>query len=249
MSYHDTQQVCLNGHQITDRYNGSPEFRRNFCNICGAKTINKCPNCNHPIKGDYHVDGVVAIGFTTPVPNHCENCGKTYPWEKVTNRIKRVTSLKNIYLLHGSLSMYEKIGLWGSIASIIGLVVVFFSPSVSSDTNNSQTITTSGNQSPAIGANNGEVIINYNNPENNNKKSYVLRNTKAGATLVVSAPSLDAAGDPAKHICMAPAGTPIDLTGKTAKMGVIDMWREVKITSGSCVNKIGWAALENISYE
>lgn len=80
MGYYDVQQVCLNGHQITDNYNGSPQFRKNFCSICGEKTINVCPNCNQPIRGDYHVEGVVCLGSTTSVPTHCENCGQPFPW-------------------------------------------------------------------------------------------------------------------------------------------------------------------------
>ena len=59
MGHYDVQQVCLNGHQITDNYNRSPEFRKTHCNKCGEKTIHQCPECNHPIKGDYHVDGDV----------------------------------------------------------------------------------------------------------------------------------------------------------------------------------------------
>lgn len=80
MGYHDVQQVCLNGHQITDNYNGSPQFRKSYCNLCGERTIHQCPECNHSIKGKYHVEGVLAIGRTTPVPTHCENCGKAFPW-------------------------------------------------------------------------------------------------------------------------------------------------------------------------
>ncbi|MCM2286943.1 MAG: DUF2321 domain-containing protein [Desulfobacula sp.] len=80
MGQHDAQQVYLNGHQITDHYHRAPEFRRKFCAECGAETIHKCPICNHEIKGDYRVDGFVAIGFQTPVPTHCENCGHAFPW-------------------------------------------------------------------------------------------------------------------------------------------------------------------------
>jgi hypothetical protein len=80
MGYHDTQQVCLNGHQITDRYHRSPEFHRAFCDKCGAKTIHQCPSCNTEIKGKYHIDGVVAIGFRTPVPKFCVKCGAKFPW-------------------------------------------------------------------------------------------------------------------------------------------------------------------------
>ncbi|WP_083398341.1 DUF2321 domain-containing protein [Nitrosomonas communis] len=49
MAQHNTQQVCLNGHQITDNYHRSPEFRRKFCAQSGAETIHKCPNCNNGI--------------------------------------------------------------------------------------------------------------------------------------------------------------------------------------------------------
>lgn len=80
MGYHDVQQVCLNGHQITDSYNRSPSFRKNFCNTCGEKTIRQCPSCNTPIKGDFHVEGVFAFGCKTEVPTHCENCGNQFPW-------------------------------------------------------------------------------------------------------------------------------------------------------------------------
>ncbi|MCG2829777.1 MAG: DUF2321 domain-containing protein [Desulfobacteraceae bacterium] len=82
MGYYDIQQVCLNGHQITDSYNRSPELRKKYCNKCGAETVHECPECNHPIKGDHYVEDVLVIGHLTPVPSHCENCGKPYPWEK-----------------------------------------------------------------------------------------------------------------------------------------------------------------------
>jgi hypothetical protein len=89
MGYYDVQQVCLNGHQIIANYNRSPEFRKNFCSSCGEKTIHQCPECSQPIRGEYHVDGVVAIGHTTAVPTHCENCGRPFPW---TSRKEAVSS-------------------------------------------------------------------------------------------------------------------------------------------------------------
>jgi len=80
MGYYDTQQVCLNGHQITANYHRSPEFRNDFCNICGEKTIFTCPKCNSEIRGDHHEDGVCIIGFRTMVPDYCHKCGTPYPW-------------------------------------------------------------------------------------------------------------------------------------------------------------------------
>ena len=55
--------------------------------------------------------------------------------------------------------------------------------------------------------------------------------------------------DKSKHVCMVVAGTPIILHGETAKMGGIDMWQKVQINGGACASKVGWVAIENISYE
>ena len=96
MGYYDVQQVCLNGHQITDNYNGYPEFRETFCSSCGEKTIHKCPECNHSIKGDYHVDGIVDFGGSTPIPTHCKNCGKEYPWTTRKKQLHKSVSKKEI---------------------------------------------------------------------------------------------------------------------------------------------------------
>ncbi|WP_445819097.1 DUF2321 domain-containing protein [Aquabacterium sp. A3] len=110
MGYYDTQQVCLNGHQITDRFNSSPQFRRNFCSSCGEKTIHECPACHSPIPGDYHADGAVFIGFPTPVPTHCENCGHRFPWSKLDppNLNKIQIYFSKPFIWHKSLSTMEK---------------------------------------------------------------------------------------------------------------------------------------------
>ena len=93
MGSHDAQQVCLNGHQITDNYHRWPEFRRSFCEKCGEKTIHQCPECRADIKGDYHVEGVFSVS-TTPVPRFCEKCGTPFPWsEKVVVDGDEVTKL------------------------------------------------------------------------------------------------------------------------------------------------------------
>ena len=95
MGSHDVQQICLNGHQITDSFYHSPEFRRKFCSTCGAETIHKCPKCNAEIKGDYHVEGVVVLGGSTSVPTHCENCGNTFPWTSNSNNKSSETLTQN----------------------------------------------------------------------------------------------------------------------------------------------------------
>lgn len=236
MGSYDVQQVCLKGHQITAHYNSSPQFRRDYCPECGSKTLHACPNCGKAIPGYYHEENVFYFA-ETPVPTHCESCGKPYPWKKVNFN----TSLPSWYR---ELSMVQNVGLLGSIASIIALALYFLPAQTASQETNTNAY---GDQSPAIGSNQGSVTINYGNKSK--QKVYVLRNQINGATLLVDKPSLDAAMNPEQHVCMAPAGTSISLTGKTAKMGQIDKWREVEIIDGECAKKRGWVSMENISLE
>lgn len=86
MGYHDTQEVCLNGHQTTDNYYRDPEFRRSFCEQCGTATIHTCPNCRADIKGAYQAENLVDFsGDTAPVPKFCEKCGAKFPWADKLN--------------------------------------------------------------------------------------------------------------------------------------------------------------------
>ena len=81
MGYYDVAQICLNGHTITRSARSSPDFTKKFCPKCGEETITTCPRCNQPIQGEYHVEGVVAIGCKDPPPpKFCHNCGGPYPW-------------------------------------------------------------------------------------------------------------------------------------------------------------------------
>lgn len=138
----------------------------------------------------------------------------------------------------------NKIGLWGSFASIAGLIIALSSNQAIS---NNQTI--NGNQNNVIGENSGTININQGSNSNSQGKYYILKNPKVGAVLVVSKPEIMAALDKDNHVCMANAGTEILLTGQKSSYAGIDMWQQVKITSGECVGKMGWVAIENISYE
>lgn len=79
-SWYDTAQVCLNGHPTNDSVIRYPDHNKDFCDKCGEKTITTCQVCNASIRGDYHVSGVSAIGFTYTPPSYCDNCGNPYPW-------------------------------------------------------------------------------------------------------------------------------------------------------------------------
>jgi hypothetical protein len=92
MGHYDVQQVCLNGHQITDKFNSSPQFGKKFCDYCGAETIHQCPECNHFIKGEYVVADIISFDETS-VPTHCENCGSPYPWTSKKSKSQKVAQI------------------------------------------------------------------------------------------------------------------------------------------------------------
>lgn len=115
MSYYHVAQICLNGHVITDTYDQNPEFRQNFCNKCGEKTITKCPNCKSNIRGDYEVEGICFIGSTMDTaPAYCYNCGSPYPWTKTA-----LESTQELLALESTLSSDELSYLSENLSSII----------------------------------------------------------------------------------------------------------------------------------
>lgn len=111
---YDVQQVCENGHQITDCYNIRPEKQKKFCQKCGAATITACPGCGKEIQG-------AQIGVTqswadartgrktmipevhADVPSYCLNCGKPYPWTE-----NKIVMALQIFAEFGNLDENEK---------------------------------------------------------------------------------------------------------------------------------------------
>ena len=80
MGQHDVAQVCPNGHVANDSSQRHPEFNKEYCDRCGEKTITTCPECNSPIQGDYHAEGVISIGGEFDPPAFCQHCGHAFPW-------------------------------------------------------------------------------------------------------------------------------------------------------------------------
>lgn len=74
-----TAEICINGHLTTDSVEESPESTEKFCIKCGKQTIRRCAECHAPIRGAYFSDGLTFPGYYK-VPNHCYNCGKSFPW-------------------------------------------------------------------------------------------------------------------------------------------------------------------------
>ncbi len=80
-NWYDTAQICINGHVINSRSKSEPDYNRNFCEKCGARTITSCENCNTPIKGFYHSRHSLKTPNTMLTkPSFCPDCGKPYPW-------------------------------------------------------------------------------------------------------------------------------------------------------------------------
>jgi len=108
---YDVQQVCENGHQITDCYNIYPERRKKFCQECGAPTLTACPGCGAEIQGAqvkaderyFDFTGgcqkmIRADPFDVHVPSYCANCGEPYPWtqKRIQTAIQTLTEFGNL---------------------------------------------------------------------------------------------------------------------------------------------------------
>jgi len=78
--WQDVMQVCPNGHVINQSYEKHPEYNREFCTTCGAKTIIKCPKCGGSIPGQMQDTGVVMLGVPPCAPEFCQHCGEEFPW-------------------------------------------------------------------------------------------------------------------------------------------------------------------------
>jgi hypothetical protein len=91
IGFYDTAQICLNGHVVTGSSVSLPQFKKNFCDKCGAKTIDACPKCKAPIKGNYDAPGISIAPYS--VPRFCDACGQPYPWTEA--RIKAAQDLSD----------------------------------------------------------------------------------------------------------------------------------------------------------
>lgn len=141
----------------------------------------------------------------------------------------------------------KKLTFWSSVATIAGFFIAIFTPAVSS-----QNQTSHGDQSPNINSTQGDVNITFGGtvPPPPAQKQYVLRQSQGGAITVLKTPNPSGFMDNKQHVCIVISGTPIEmLDGKASQAGFDDVWREIKITSGSCADKVGWVMVSNISFE
>jgi hypothetical protein len=78
-SYYDVAQICGNGHVVNSMARDYPNSNQDYCSKCGTATITECPNCRTPIRGHYHVPGVIGFFDYSP-PSFCFKCGSPFPW-------------------------------------------------------------------------------------------------------------------------------------------------------------------------
>lgn len=113
MDGYDIAQICLNGHVITSMAGSSPNFKKDFCKECGSQTITNCQECSKPIKGYYHVSGVIG-GFEYEAPRFCDSCGNPLPWVKT-----KIETVRELVALIESISESERQDLQESIIELI----------------------------------------------------------------------------------------------------------------------------------
>jgi hypothetical protein len=56
-----------------------PQFRKSFCEECGAPTIDQCQTCCWPIAG-LGPNSWMSGGGPFKPPNYCGECGSPFPW-------------------------------------------------------------------------------------------------------------------------------------------------------------------------
>lgn len=125
--------------------------------------------------------------------------------------------------------MTKKITIAASIATIIGVI---FSITSYAGKDNHNTI-------------NGDINIQHQQAPKTG--STIVLDNKGSSALVTSEPSIKNIADTSTHVCLAHSGTPISVTGKKASHGPIQ-FRQVKILSGECKGRVGWASHSVIAY-
>jgi hypothetical protein len=143
----------------------------------------------------------------------------------------------------------KKLNCRKAVAPITGIpLAIFFwafPPTIASSQNHPHpSVSTTGNQSPAIGSSGRDVIINYNATVKGT--GHELQR----GTFLLDSPNLDNLSGPQaskRIVCSALAGTPVLPTGKREDYGPIkDYWWEVAINTGNCAGKRGWVVWNSL---
>jgi hypothetical protein len=177
MPWQDTQQVCLNGHQITDLYKFSPTSRKDFCTSCGAKTITNCQNCGKEIPGEVHYERVVNLsGIATSVPKICQYCGKKFPW---ADKLPKTTKIKKeSNLADSKFTINKTIKIIGTIFTGLSILLA-----VLTDGFQAWDIFNPKKEKvflPIININSSPIRINFSDNFNSDKKFDIINKVETG---------------------------------------------------------------------
>jgi hypothetical protein len=113
LSGFDVQQVCLNGHIVTNFAKSSPKDTEKFCSRCGEETVLACPACKTWLRGNDH-DSNVIIGYYVPPPSYCYNCGVAFPWVQ-----RQLESASELVAESELLSEHEKFSLTNTFKDLM----------------------------------------------------------------------------------------------------------------------------------
>ena len=141
----------------------------------------------------------------------------------------------------------KKIGLWGSISSIVALIISLYSFNASSQ---GVYIENSGNKNPVINNPSAPVHIEYDSHEESSSRGLYLRDPQGGRPPLLLEPRLAYFMDASKQVCHPLRGAKIKLLGISAKEHGMDFWEKIEvIEEGACLGKQGWVVGANISRE
>ena len=109
---YDIAQICLFGHMVNNSAHDFPEHNKDFCTICGKKTIAQCPTCGMEIRGNLRNSGILMGEIY--VPDFCHGCGRPYPWTQA-----RLEAARELAIELDTISDEEKTILAGSIEDLV----------------------------------------------------------------------------------------------------------------------------------
>ena len=79
-------KICKNGHTI---YNAQNPSGSEYCQMCGALFVEKCPNCECLIDNTFVGRPSMLFAHPQPFPakpKFCGQCGKAFPWTVKNNK-------------------------------------------------------------------------------------------------------------------------------------------------------------------
>ncbi len=128
--------------------------------------------------------------------------------------------------------MIQKIGLWGSICSIISVTALF-----AHQASIEESQITYGTNSPNVKSD-GDVNINYNSSPSNETYNYI-KHPSGGGTILVASPSLTNS----QVVCHPEAGSKVQFISEQNENGMV--WVQVRVLTGTCKDKTGWIGKDN----